>query len=787
MAPQYVLEHLAKEKQTSSRFPVRVIFTDDFDQYKILVQYLSQTCDEVFKLSSFCTGDDVFPNFNNLKTELNRHLDKQIVVLGMSEYLRLGIKREQNKERAQFKSLWTLQQNGSSKTRLIFPLFACQDIWERIIPEVDERQLDFIWKCLPSRNDAVHFDLELFSKDFLAVIPEEDRIIGFRNWLEYWDNYFEQGRSPCKIVTNLASYAENNSAIVTTRVISQPFTYIKSIICSGEKLKQEWGTENQWLSLLPTIQEQMNLNDIIKKKLNFINFDALSLLGKWHMMSDDEKWLFWLWYRLNSSDDYVNFAVARASDYQSVIEELIMSIFEAYKLRPEWIAERTAVLKVLKVENLGTAFFKCLDQIKVFETRLDLINCDTHKEKTYAMKTIGSWLKKGAEPSAVAEIIKDKYPLLQHYLTNNRCSYTSEMQEYFAWYRHQKLMNVLPDYTDSRIENVPLETIPSRYSILKRYQQNNTFVLWIDAMGAEWLPLLRKCLEAIPDISFVEDTVAQAILPTETCYNAQWHEMTSAYKKLDKLDILAHKGMPDDKDYYSCIVNQLEVIEDVAKQVSDLLNEYESVVITADHGTSRLAALAFHQWTGLVAPKNATVYSHGRYCEINGTASEFSILPFIEKTTIDGKTYNVISNYQHYKQSGNAAGGNTDEAIVGELHGGGTPEEVLVPVVVVTRKKVHEALAYRLNDESVYRTNRREVVIELDFNKSVKTVAVNAEDMEGVAEFLTAKKWRVTFKNAGLQTYSMKVIADGILLTENKVFTVKSKGLTQNDDPLGGF
>ena len=59
--------------------------------------------------------------------------------------------------------------------------------------------------------------------------------------------------------------------------------------------------------------------------------------------------------------------------------------------------------------------------------------------------------------------------------------------------------------------------------------------------------------------------------------------------------------------------------------------------------------------------------------------------------------------------------------------------------------------------------------------------------MEGEAEFLTAKKWQVTFKNASLQTYLMKVIADGILLTENKTFTVKSKGLTQNDDPLGGF
>ena len=69
-----------------------------------------------------------------------------------------------------------------------------------------------------------------------------------------------------------------------------------------------------------------------------------------------------------------------------------------------------------------------------------------------------------------------------------------------------------------------------------------------------------------------------------------------------------------------------------------------------------------------------------------------SITPSMEVVTSkrnDGKTVKciVIKTYEHFKQSGNVAGSNTDDnAVVGEVHGGMTPEECLVPVIVVKRK-----------------------------------------------------------------------------------------------------
>ena len=46
------------------------------------------------------------------------------------------------------------------------------------------------------------------------------------------------------------------------------------------------------------------------------------------------------------------------------------------------------------------------------------------------------------------------------------------------------------------------------------------------------------------------------------------------YKKLNKLDKLAHKGVIDEPDYYTCIEEQMDFVTGISNQVSSLLAEY---------------------------------------------------------------------------------------------------------------------------------------------------------------------------------------------------------------------
>jgi len=183
----------------------------------------------------------------------------------------------------------------------------------------------------------------------------------------------------------------------------------------------------------------------------------------------------------------------------------------------------------------------------------------------------------------------------------------------------------------------------------------------------------------------VKTLIAKALLPTETEFNNKW---TVADIKWDRLDKLSHNGMPDDRDYFLCIARQLEIMKEIVEHVSEMLSKTNRVIVTGDHGSSRLAALLFHDAENFAIepPKNAIVRSFGRFVELKDD-NYVALTTSMERTEIDGKHYIVMKTHEHFKQSGNAAGGNTDEkAVAGEIHGGMTPEEYLVPVIVVTRK-----------------------------------------------------------------------------------------------------
>lgn len=66
--------------------------------------------------------------------------------------------------------------------------------------------------------------------------------------------------------------------------------------------------------------------------------------------------------------------------------------------------------------------------------------------------------------------------------------------------------------------------------------------------------------------------------------------MDTPHDKLDKLDKLAHHGVIDDPSYYACIQEQFSFFSKVVDKVEELFQKYHRVIITGDHGSSRLAA-----------------------------------------------------------------------------------------------------------------------------------------------------------------------------------------------------
>ena len=193
--------------------------------------------------------------------------------------------------------------------------------------------------------------------------------------------------------------------------------------------------------------------------------------------------------------------------------------------------------------------------------------------------------------------------------------------------------------------------------------------------------MLMSELKKLSTVGSLDCKVARAILPSETEYNHQWEQ---GDEKWDRLDKLSHNGIPDDKDYYSCVATQIERVCEIARRVGELLEIHNCILVTGDHGSTRLAALMFHSSDNIpiTPPNDATVRMLGRFCEL----PDDSAITSIDSTEVV-KSHNfitkcdvnciVMKTYEHFKQSGNA---------VMEVHGGATPEEQLVPVIVIKRK-----------------------------------------------------------------------------------------------------
>lgn len=669
---------ISAEKQIPGRFPSRLIFVSNFDDYTTLITDLKAICDVTLDLASFTKGD-ILPRFKDLKAELNKYSGKQVLMLSFGEYLRICAKRERDKATSAFSGIWEQQQAESSTTKYIIPIFGDRAIFDQIVTRPDERQQRFVWEVTSYAIES-EYCLTIYSPEFSSAIKTD--AANLQEWLENWDLlYGSKSRRSFSLSTKLYRYADTVFGGLTINVVDEPFAYAVSRLADGERLKKGYLNDQYWMNLATNIKHGEPLSATIKHILNFgHSFDPVSVLARFADLSDFEKKIFWLWYKLYPSDDYFTYAISKASSVSDIPTTLRDAIFQLSEPSEVFIKQRIAALRVMDV-SYNDDYFSALDKIPSPEMRLRFLTFKTLSERSYAIKTVSNLLRIGADVDAVTRLINCYYPDLAVYLMPSN-NINAEVAQYFNWYRRCKLIN-RPN-TDIPC-NIDFDCIDSRNKVLQQFGTDDTISFWVDGLGAEWLPLLMYKLKTLNIETTVSAKVAKSLLPSETEYNRRWAD---GDEKWDRLDKISHTGMPDDKDYFLCIARQIEIISEVVEHIAALLSKANRVILTGDHGSSRLAALLFHAKENFAIdpPKNSVVRSFGRFVELKDD-SYVSILPSMERVVLNGRSYIVMKTYEHFKQSGNVAGGNTDEnAIAGEVHGGMTPEEHLVPVIVVSRK-----------------------------------------------------------------------------------------------------
>lgn len=576
---------------------------------------------------------------------------------------------------------------------------------------------------------------------------------------------------------------------VNIKSIDSPFKYLADILSDGNLLIEKWQSNDFWSQVVNyTLQyaaKAESFEKIVLDALNVNEFDFVSAAARWKTLSDFQKNLIWLWYRVYPTDEYYSYACKKALCASEIPEKIRDEILLVSNRSDRWIEERMAAVRALSFHSFDDAYFALIDRLPLDETKLRLLTYQTHEEKTYAVKVISNMLRGGAEPSAIAApLLERDYPSLASYIEDG-IGCDDVIDEYMAWYRKNKLINRYPGEYPVKMT---FDRFDARYKLMHKLQGQDCVSFWIDGFGIEYTPLFLHELKVrgiVPES--VNPTVA--LLPTETEYNHQWDEQDPMTIKWDRLDSFSHKGMPDDKSYYSCIVHQLSVFSDAAKKVEELLEDHEYVVVTGDHGSSRFAALAFHEKSviPISAPKKSTVRSFGRFCELDGNIGDIIALPNTVSVTSNGKRCLVMDNYQHFSSSGNAAGGNTDEHdVVGEIHGGNTAEERLVSVTVIKRKQPLPPVTCTPKGGLFVTKKNGHVEKVLQFSRPISTLEVSYDNKEATCTMNTDGSWLIILDGVTTDDITLSVIANGRLL-HNVTLQVKAQGISKNDDLFGGM
>ncbi len=298
------------------------------------------------------------------------------------------------------------------------------------------------------------------------------------------------------------------------------------------------------------------------------------------------------------------------------------------------------------------------------------LNCGTFAERA-------ELLRRCVVDCIVSNAVRIVYPEAAMYLNADRVFGNEALEEYFREYRELKMAGrVTPEFYERSQRVVPPSSVQSRDLMVQRYASDNACALLVvDAMGAEWLPMM-VALARERNIGVDFFGVGEAQLPTTTRFNnIYWPDAARRLPGIKRFDNIAHNGVEahEARRVEENLAAALDVIgSEVLPRVAEGLAQFERVLVTADHGSSRLAVLAWQAEPRLARTLDCEAGAEIADWRYRERAAQGGCPSELEET-LDGRHW-VVRGYDRLPKKG---GGQSFE-----LHGGATLEERLVPVVV---------------------------------------------------------------------------------------------------------
>jgi hypothetical protein len=401
-------------------------------------------------------------------------------------------------------------------------------------------------------------------------------------------------------------------------------------------------------------------------------------------LQSDSLWSAHIWSlrRRLPSDSYI----AKVIDVDTTRDNLLWKYIVGFAITvisdinaKKYALERAEALKVIG-SNYESLIIEFIGQTKESKDALHFLNCGTNAERIEIVRRASMEDLSYGLPKPYAEL----FPTLADYLSSAFEYEDDATTSYFKEYRRLKVSGSITDnFVKRAYDFVVPSTYPTRDAVMDELQtQSDVALLVVDAMGAEYMPLLLA-LAKRRGMNIESQAIVTAKLPTETVFNPiKWDE-ARILPEIKSVDNVVHNGAAK---HEVCtpernFAETLRIFEtEIMNRIADGLTRFARVVVTADHGASRLAVIAHNENKGTTLPWWDGQPDDWRY---SLAPQGVHRPPELEQEYFPEtkETYWIVRGYNRLPKMGGK---------LYELHGGATLEERLVPVVVFSRNVVTE-------------------------------------------------------------------------------------------------
>lgn len=685
---------------TLNRYPLRFVLFDDFKQCSEFVDFVQYEVGAVVQ-SVDKWMDHSYPDIMLTYTQLAAHIKDYVreskgadcVIAPFSELARF-YDNEKNKTfealLKTIKGIEALPVALDRHQRVYIPIVGLEGKME---PFSKDSQ-SIIWRL---KTPEQHFTYRLILTDgeTYNVQGLENKFTVVNNifeWLSIWKDTERQTNQNI-ICTSKSVYAnvryarpDNAFSFVICNNAYEFLTKGLRLKFGGIEFKEE--EEKFWVELAShiDISNDFDFTAYVSKYFNVsVLSDYKTFIRLW--LSNNgvyERWLLAHYYRSHISvGDYIrkilletksltgnNFIEQMAMNFTSASEEIRIRKYCLMEAAKKHITMRNEVQSTVtnRLESIAHKY-NAASALKYF-TGI------SEREKELAI----TWLGKGL---ITKENIQNIYPDLFSYLSEPigvSLNGSGWLAAYFDAYKKAKISNTYTEEIKTQIGKVNANEIAfdswyQDFSTTRTLMMNRHDIdiyYWIDGLGIDWIPLIRKIINERNSngIYLNEVKVARAILPTKTSVNKPDLQKLlpdgNVLQKSGDIDALAHQSS---NLWPNIIVEEIQKVREIIEEILDKYNG-KKIAIISDHGLTYLSQLC--KGLGLSCVESD---HHGRIAKrTSGTWTKDDNYMVLD----DGITACALNHKSLCDKVPKGQG----------IHGGCTPEEVLVPIFIISNREI---------------------------------------------------------------------------------------------------